>query len=192
VRVFIPKSLRKKKPGNRMKKRPYGGSKSGAERFKEFLPIFDAANLDAQARMPYDEYLKTEYWRRIRLVVLAYSRHRCERCERGGMLQVHHKSYAFRGREHLAIDTLEALCESCHRKEHGIAEVVREPDLQEPVVLEQIDFLKSFESLTALDLIRLLPTRPCRNHVVRVALAKELEQRWIAIQAKPEPLREIG
>lgn len=70
-------------------------------------------------RMKYSEYLKSPEWREIRREILRLARYRCERCDASNVrLQVHHKTYVNRGYEE--IEDLEAVCDACHKKEHGI------------------------------------------------------------------------
>ena len=70
--------------------------------------------------LPYGEFLKTFYWRTIRREVLRLRRFKCVVC-RGRAVQLHHIRYDNRGREHLHLGDLRALCESCHRIVHGLS-----------------------------------------------------------------------
>ena len=45
-------------------------------------------------------------------------RPRCQLCNTGGSLQVHHRTYQRRGYERL--DDLTVLCRKCHERQHGI------------------------------------------------------------------------
>ncbi len=66
----------------------------------------------------YESYLRTPEWAQRRLRALDLSGHACERCGSGGLLHVHHVTYARVGME-LPSD-LEALCPTCHEREHAV------------------------------------------------------------------------
>ncbi len=71
-------------------------------------------------RMPYKDYLKSDEWRRLRLMVLRRAGGRCERCgKNNGEWNVHHLTYDRRGNELLS--DLVLLCKRCHDVAHGIA-----------------------------------------------------------------------
>jgi hypothetical protein len=60
----------------------------------------------------YSRYLCSPAWRRLRLQVIERAHGWCEHCAELPAEEVHHKTYARLGREHL--DDLEALCSACH------------------------------------------------------------------------------
>lgn len=63
--------------------------------------------------MDYREYLKTDWWRQVRLEVIRAAGKRCQRCSATGVtLDVHHLTYVRRGAERL--EDLQALCRPCH------------------------------------------------------------------------------
>ena len=66
--------------------------------------------------MPYKEYLQTEHWKAIRKRALDYAGHRCQLCNTGDSLQVHHRTYERRGCEEPTDVTV--LCAYCHAKFH--------------------------------------------------------------------------
>jgi hypothetical protein len=66
--------------------------------------------------MPYSEYLKTEHWKTTRNYKLEDARYRCELCFSRKSLNVHHKTYRFRGCEPPC--DLIVLCFLCHAKFH--------------------------------------------------------------------------
>lgn len=71
------------------------------------------------SRMPYKDYLRTEEWKRLRVLVVARAGNQCERCGKTGRrTNVHHLTYERRGFEMLS--DLILLCEPCHEAEHGI------------------------------------------------------------------------
>jgi hypothetical protein len=71
----------------------------------------------ALCAMDYNEYLRTEHWRRRREQKIRQAEYRCELCNRSGvLLNVHHLTYARRGEE-LDKD-LRVLCGGCHSTFH--------------------------------------------------------------------------
>lgn len=87
----------------------------------------DADEVRLLRRLPYREYLLTPHWKRVRAAMIIVNGARCQsdRCYgmdsywlETGSLQVHHKTYANRGRERFA--DLELLCEICHKMTHGL------------------------------------------------------------------------
>lgn len=73
------------------------------------------------AKMPYQEFLDSQFWSYIRVIKRVQSGYRCERCNSDHFLHVHHLTYEHRGIEHLHLNDLMVLCEACHRKEHGLS-----------------------------------------------------------------------
>jgi 5-methylcytosine-specific restriction endonuclease McrA len=69
------------------------------------------------ATMPYGEYLQTPEWRERRDQALDRAGYRCQVCNSGRNLHVHHRTYERRGRE-LPGD-LTVLCSGCHSLFHG-------------------------------------------------------------------------
>lgn len=72
------------------------------------------------AKTEYEQFLQGDYWKDIRQLVLSRDNHTCQHCADTSRLHVHHLTYQHHGEEHLYLDDLITLCESCHRKEHGI------------------------------------------------------------------------
>jgi 5-methylcytosine-specific restriction endonuclease McrA len=64
----------------------------------------------------YKDYLRSERWRKTRIETLIARNCRCERCGAGGVLEVHHRSYASLGAERP--EDLEVLCRECHFGKH--------------------------------------------------------------------------
>jgi len=64
----------------------------------------------------YDEYLRSEHWKKVRKEVLSSAGNRCQRCGSPGRLQVHHKTYENIGQEH--VNDLLAVCRECHERIH--------------------------------------------------------------------------
>jgi len=69
-------------------------------------------------RMPYYEFLGSQYWSLIRAVVVSRCHGKCQLCSRPGPFHVHHKTYEHHGYEHAHLEDLICLCRSCHEKFH--------------------------------------------------------------------------
>ena len=68
-------------------------------------------------RENYDDYLRSEHWKNMRLRILARSGGRCEGCLDAPAEQVHHLTYDHKGAE-FAFELI-ALCAPCHQRWHG-------------------------------------------------------------------------
>ena len=67
--------------------------------------------------MPYQQYLKTNHWKNVRIKILTRDRFKC--CDCGGKAtQVHHLDYKYRGHELDCPSCCISLCSSCHKKRH--------------------------------------------------------------------------
>lgn len=66
--------------------------------------------------IPYNEYLRTDHWRRVREMALSIAHGRCQVCNSDRHLQVHHRSYKNRGYEE-PFDVI-VLCDGCHSLFH--------------------------------------------------------------------------
>jgi 5-methylcytosine-specific restriction endonuclease McrA len=67
--------------------------------------------------MPYQEYLKTQYWGARRTMAIKRAKERCQVCNRENVtLNVHHRTYERLGCE-LNSDLI-VLCASCHETFH--------------------------------------------------------------------------
>lgn len=80
-------------------------------------PVTNAMDVVLLKAMPYQDYLKTDYWQRVRKEVLRRANYRCQVCNASTLLEVHHRTYENRGQEREA-DVI-ALCGDCHSKFHG-------------------------------------------------------------------------
>lgn len=82
------------------------------------MPRSFATNSDALRQNPggnreqYATYLRSPEWDAKRRGRMALAQYRCEVCNSGEHLQVHHRTYARRGRE--LLEDLIVLCEPCH------------------------------------------------------------------------------
>lgn len=73
--------------------------------------------------MSYKDFLDTPYWEGITLFIKKRAGYKCEKCNKSGILDVHHKTYINHGQEHIksiARNDLILLCRECHEKEHHI------------------------------------------------------------------------
>ena len=68
--------------------------------------------------MPYEEFLKTPYWKAISQYIKQRDFNRCTRCGNQRRLQVHHLNYTHHGDELHHLEDLTCLCKSCHNKVH--------------------------------------------------------------------------
>lgn len=66
----------------------------------------------------YEEHLESDYWKKIRSLVLARDKEMCQGCLSNLAQHVHHLTYERMGRE-LAID-LVSLCVECHERAHKL------------------------------------------------------------------------
>ncbi len=71
------------------------------------------------SKMPYDEFLKTNYWGIISEQRKNAARRKCDQCGSFYQLNVHHKTYKHRGYEIEHFGDLVVLCRSCHGARHG-------------------------------------------------------------------------
>lgn len=70
--------------------------------------------------MPYEDFLKTPYWRAVSEKKRRQSNFKCQMCNDETFLQVHHRSYENHGLEHLHLEDLIVLCKKCHEKFHDV------------------------------------------------------------------------
>lgn len=81
----------------------------------------DLPDLREQLRaLPYECYLLTTHWQQIRRNALRQAKDRCQLCNTGRRLHVHHRSYEHRGEEQQYMEDVIVLCARCHAKHHGI------------------------------------------------------------------------
>lgn len=80
------------------------------------FPIILSSRADELAAMPYPDYLESAEWQERRKVMLKLADYRCQVCNGGGLLHVHHRTYERRGNEQPR--DLIVLCEGCHKLFH--------------------------------------------------------------------------
>ena len=76
---------------------------------------------DHEWRQRYERHLESEYWKRIRRLVMDRDRSICQGCLIVSADHVHHLTYERLGEE-LAIDLI-SVCWECHGKLHGLEKV---------------------------------------------------------------------
>jgi len=70
-------------------------------------------------KLPYNEFLKTEYWQIIRAFKLYKANYKCQLCRAKAEMHVHHSTYKYHGEELTYWAThLIVLCKNCHAKHH--------------------------------------------------------------------------
>lgn len=88
----------------------------------------------------YEQYLKSEWWKKIRTEKLYEATHKCAVCASLKNLNVHHNMYDRLGHEELS--DLVVLCEDCHELFHKRMESrQRQQKWQE--IREELDAMKS-------------------------------------------------
>lgn len=92
------------------------------QREKRLLKMAEEAAERAQEgnRLAYDDYLRSDAWRRLRARVLQRAKGTCEGCLERAAEHVHHLTYEHIGNE-FAFE-LRALCEPCHHRIHEKAQ----------------------------------------------------------------------
>ena len=68
----------------------------------------------------YEIFLKSEYWKRVRIMKIEQSGGKCQICGSRKCLNVHHNSYEHHYKEHKHLEDLVVLCRKCHEKFHDI------------------------------------------------------------------------
>lgn len=109
---------------------------NGANPFNIFLALegFDKETLaSAIKRLDYPTFLETAYWFAVSTKAKSAAGMRCQVCNGQDRIQVHHRTYATHGYEHLHMNDLTVLDENCHGLFHGhIAPDYIPPRLTEP------------------------------------------------------------
>lgn len=68
----------------------------------------------------YKEFLKSEYWKEVKKVILIRDGKKCTQCGCKKLLNIHHLTYANHMKEHEHPEDLITLCRVCHQKVHGL------------------------------------------------------------------------
>lgn len=68
--------------------------------------------------MPYKDFLKTDYWQKVREAKFAQVGRKCQICGCTEHLEVHHRHYKYRGRELHHLGCLMVLCRKHHQLVH--------------------------------------------------------------------------
>jgi len=66
----------------------------------------------------YTQRLASPEWKLLKLTIIAKRGNKCERCNKSGHLDLHHKTYKNLGHE--PETDLELLCRICHDEQHGL------------------------------------------------------------------------
>lgn len=66
--------------------------------------------------MPYDEYLKTPHWQKVRELAIERASGKCQVCNSTKNLNAHHRNYSRRGDEQA--EDIIVLCRDCHKLFH--------------------------------------------------------------------------
>lgn len=70
-------------------------------------------------KQTYDEFLKSAYWRKVRLAILKRDNKHCCSCGSTDDLHIHHLTYKHHLKELDNLDDLVTLCKKCHNEIHG-------------------------------------------------------------------------
>lgn len=68
--------------------------------------------------LKYEDYLKTEYWKNLSESIKKEADYRCQICNSEDDLNVHHRSYKYKGFLELEKKDLICICEKCHSIYH--------------------------------------------------------------------------
>lgn len=99
------------------------------EREYKFSPhnviFYPSPQIHELSKMKYSDFLNTEYWKKLREIILKRFDNKCSLCgthkwNGAKELHVHHNSYDHRGYEFYS--DLIVLCKSCHQKYHNKVE----------------------------------------------------------------------
>lgn len=72
-----------------------------------------------QKKQSYNEFLKSAYWKKVRLLVLKRDNNHCRSCGSSINLHIHHLTYEHHLKELNNLDDLITLCKECHNEIHG-------------------------------------------------------------------------
>lgn len=72
----------------------------------------------ATAKERYKAFLKTNYWKAVRIKVFLRDSKTCQKCGSKKKLEAHHLTYKHHKNEMKHLEDLITLCRDCHEKEH--------------------------------------------------------------------------
>ena len=79
------------------------------------------------AKMNYNKFLNSDYWKSVKAMVLARDKYKCTVCGSTLRLEVHHLTYDNHGNEHNHKSDLITVCHSCHYNIHKDSDLSKEP-----------------------------------------------------------------
>ena len=94
--------------------------KKGAYKKVGIIPKKKLSAIFQKKRNDYNVFLRSAYWKKVRLLVLERDNKTCQVCGSKKTLHVHHKTYEHHFSELEHLEDLITLCKSCHEKEHNI------------------------------------------------------------------------
>lgn len=86
--------------------------------FRSLTATYDCEIGHVLSKMPYKDFLDSSYWHMVRAYKIESCGAQCLFCGSSERLNVHHKTYRHRGREHEHLDDLIVVCKPCHKKIH--------------------------------------------------------------------------
>lgn len=86
------------------------------KKFWDLDKSLNAQRIKELKLLPYKEYLSSQHWQSLRKSMLRRSHYKCQLCNEGGILDVHHRTYENKGDEDYS--DLIVLCRNCHSKFH--------------------------------------------------------------------------
>jgi 5-methylcytosine-specific restriction endonuclease McrA len=111
-------------------------TKNEKERWERLIKGADKINYEYVRnfirKRPYEEFLKTPYWKAIAGKVRVKFGYKCILCSSSQKISIHHKTYENHGDELRNLDDLIVLCGECHAKFHDkLEDVQNKPDLED-------------------------------------------------------------
>lgn len=70
-------------------------------------------------KLTYPQFLRSDYWQKVRKLVLERDGYKCKRCGSTENLRVHHKTYKHHNSELKHLEDLVTVCDFCHNVIHG-------------------------------------------------------------------------
>lgn len=82
--------------------------------------------------LPYSKFIKSRYWKLVRMWVRKRDGYKCTTCGSRVNLQVHHLTYKHHYREHLHLQDLTTLCRRHHEEQH--IDLIRLKEVKQEIV----------------------------------------------------------